>query len=804
MQSTSDNNNWPPRKRARIACHLCHARKVRCDAALVGIPCTNCRLDRHVCTVRNSSARRPKKRIQALEVILPPSPSTALTASAPIGAEDPTEMRPLETFVENDDNMFLSASSKSNHISNSPYGLYPQAEDHMSPYPFRPSSIPPNMEDFSPFSRELVFNTSVTFSYYRFLEVKELAKLSPSDVRYLESKGCLHVPSGTHLDQFIQHYFLHVHPCTPLLDEGQFWGMYSNTQDDSKGTNRISLLLFQAILFSAATFVPLSTIRACGFHNYYTAREVLYERARLLYNFRTETDFASIAQASLLLSYRSTPHEQQSNTSWLSTAIEYARADNAHLYNRLPGLTSRQMSTKKRLWWCCVLRDRIIALGVRRPLQITSDHFDFSQDAVVEADFSGEVEQSQVYDAETKLLLANIFIVQCHFALAVTSTIMAIYPLNGVVIPVLPTPARISELHIQMEEGKNDLKKWMEIFKDRLTRGSSKSAALHNSVTLFTDVTNIYYYTAQIARCQHSMYFLTECQPLTTEVSHQLETTQFELERAIIDITSRVTNLVTLCLVGYLPISVVAYTALPLALLSLDVRFSSTEPEKASRQQRLSVFLETMKQCGHRFDFVGVVSAIITKVLRLVDFGKRSDFPSNNTSSSSDANLTVSRTPNACPKSWTEFVNTQPNLYLRLSAFLDFALSKGKFPSEDELPEWITNPSKPHMITRSMEFPSLVNSASAVDPRDSVIRERPFSLSQQFCPDNSIFIFSGSSSQGYDAFDGVTSGLWDSTETRFVFDELGGISEHTREDISESPFSSNILSELFDLPATGG
>lgn len=237
------------------------------------------------------------------------------------------------------------------------------------------------------------------------------------------------------------------------------------------------------------------------------------------------------------------------------------------------------------------------------------------------------------------------------------------------------------------------------------------------------------------------------------------------------------------------------------------MKFSSTEPEKASRQQRLGVYLETMKQCGHRFDFVGVVSAIITKALRLVDFGERSDFPSNNTSSSSDANLPVSRTPTACPKSWTEFVNTQPNLYLRLSASLDFALSKGKYPSEDDLPGWITNPSKPHMITRSMEFPSLANSVYAVDPRDSVIRERPSSLSQQFCPDNSIFIFSGSSSQGYDdtdAFDEVTSGLWDSTETGFVFDELGGISEHTREDISESPFSSNILSELFDLPAMGG
>lgn len=52
------------------------------------------------------------------------------------------------------------------------------------------------------------------------------------------------------------------------------------------------------------------------------------------------------------------------------------------------------------------------------------------------------------------------------------------------------------------------------------------------------------------------MYFLNECQPLTTKASQQLETTKFELERAIVDVTSKVTNLVTLCLVGYLPLSV--------------------------------------------------------------------------------------------------------------------------------------------------------------------------------------------------------------------------------------------------------
>ena len=56
MQSTT-NDDWQPRKRARVACHLCHERKVRCDASIVGSPCTNCRLDDHICTLRNISVR---------------------------------------------------------------------------------------------------------------------------------------------------------------------------------------------------------------------------------------------------------------------------------------------------------------------------------------------------------------------------------------------------------------------------------------------------------------------------------------------------------------------------------------------------------------------------------------------------------------------------------------------------------------------------------------------------------------------------------------------------------------------------
>ena len=37
--------------RAHIACQVCRARKVRCDVAENGAPCTNCKLDKIECAV---------------------------------------------------------------------------------------------------------------------------------------------------------------------------------------------------------------------------------------------------------------------------------------------------------------------------------------------------------------------------------------------------------------------------------------------------------------------------------------------------------------------------------------------------------------------------------------------------------------------------------------------------------------------------------------------------------------------------------------------------------------------------------
>lgn len=89
---------------------------------------------------------------------------------------------------------------------------------------------------------------NVIFSSYRFLDGSRLSSLPTEDIEYFISKRCLHFPRKDVLDEFVRQYFAMVHPFVPLLDEAEFWQIYNGV-----GTNKVSLFVFQAILFSACS-----------------------------------------------------------------------------------------------------------------------------------------------------------------------------------------------------------------------------------------------------------------------------------------------------------------------------------------------------------------------------------------------------------------------------------------------------------------------------------------------------------------------------------------------------------------------
>lgn len=98
--------------------------------------------------------------------------------------------------------------------------------------------------------QRITINADITYSYYPFISLGNIHNIMPQDVNYLESQGCLRIPTRAILDEFVQQYFLHIHPIMPILNEGDFWDMYN--QSSGEPTQKVTLVFFQALLFSSA------------------------------------------------------------------------------------------------------------------------------------------------------------------------------------------------------------------------------------------------------------------------------------------------------------------------------------------------------------------------------------------------------------------------------------------------------------------------------------------------------------------------------------------------------------------------
>jgi len=210
----------------------------------------------------------------------------------------------------------------------------------------------------------------------------------------------------------------------------------------------------------------------------------------MLFDFAAEHDPFVIAQGALLISYYSTNFERHSNTCWLSIAIQSACVDGAHHYEKDQSLTEYERHMKKRLWWTCILRDRILPLGLRRPLQISHSQFDFGSCCLSEDDMKEDIGKSEVYDIKTQLLLFRIVIAQCKLAVEMTDTITTLYPSD---ISHLAIPACTEDFNRTSSETdrcKLKLIDWYESVNPWVLQDSKDA---HASVTLYTSLMYIYY-----------------------------------------------------------------------------------------------------------------------------------------------------------------------------------------------------------------------------------------------------------------------------------------------------------------------
>lgn len=116
---------------------------------------------------------------------------------------------------------------------------------------------------------------------------------------------------------------------------------------------------------------------------------------------------------------------------WLSRAIQHARSCNADRHAEVFELPMsatpaerKHHNDLRRLWWCCVILDRISPLCTRFSLHITHDRFDFKYSARLgTADLQDEIYRSSIFTPATKRRLIALFSTYLEFAIILTDVL---------------------------------------------------------------------------------------------------------------------------------------------------------------------------------------------------------------------------------------------------------------------------------------------------------------------------------------------------------------------------------------------
>ncbi|KAF4493700.1 fungal specific transcription factor domain containing protein [Fusarium agapanthi] len=518
-------------------------------------------------------------------------------------------------------------------------------------------------------------------SYYQFLSISNLYSLPQEDYQFLELKGCFSLPIHSILDEFLRHYFLHLHPMLPILDEGVFWDCYS--QDASTGPDKakISLLLFQAILFNCCSFVPQSILTRLGLSSKLQARATFHERAKLLFDFETESSMISRSQAALLMaswSYSSYEVPRKPSPPWLSIAIQCAREADAHNYEAFEPHTE-PYATRKRLWWGCIIRDHIFSLGMRRSIQITAANFDFSYSSPLGyQDLAGELGKSKVHDARTKARLAEILELLVELCIILTDVLDVAFPIEDRIKRRPLDSATASRIH----KSQIALHAWKRKTITRLPNFGSDpyEDKQHDSVILFANLVHMYYYSTKVTAAHYViMQILGLATASTASSSHMASLTQSQsdLQEAALGTTKCLEELVRLRLIGWLPVTAASCTALPLLLHVLEAEASSARPTKDPTRSdmtahRLRVLRGAMETYRIQYEGINWISHVINRVVQLA----RTRHKPN----AAMADSGQPQSPGSEMDGWMGMMTYRPGWYIQLAFAIDVAFSKGSLP----------------------------------------------------------------------------------------------------------------------------
>lgn len=356
------------KKRAPRACESCRVRKVRCDVTRTKTPCTNCKLDCKTCVLPVSKRRHVGDRVVSSLATTGNPHSPICDAIIDFGDLEIPSSDSKSTSPDPKDKIMTDLSFDDLLLdSTSGHDGYSFPWETMTWDLKSSSHVEPKKEPFSPYPSpaQSVKLEPCIKSWSLPAYITPLPKeLQETDAAYLQSRGCFTIPSDSARDELLRCYAKWVHPFTPMLDLAEI----VNTVFGWRSTETVSLLLFQSMLLAASAYTNLDL----GLGDKKETRKILYERCRLLYDFDVESDRISLLHSAILMSFWDGSMDQvRDSYHWIGVASLHADSIRFDLEVESSQTESDKTKLLKRTWWSLLVRDRLLAVALRRPSQVT-------------------------------------------------------------------------------------------------------------------------------------------------------------------------------------------------------------------------------------------------------------------------------------------------------------------------------------------------------------------------------------------------------------------------------------------------
>ncbi|KAF5574293.1 cutinase transcription factor 1 beta [Fusarium pseudocircinatum] len=283
------------------ACVPCRTRKIKCNAAVVGLPCGSCTTD-------SSHSDPVEESIHASHTGSSLRNDTPHSRDRRPPGQTQADLLYLNILQDTVNDTSAAQTDASDHQSNEePDDSFNSQIHHWNP--------PPQLDDV--------------------------------DNEYLAKKKVFELPPPRFMDDIVKAYFDYVHPFAPILNRTDFIQSYRS--------GSCCLFLLHAVAAAASLYVTHDVLIGCGYPDRSTAQTSFFSKAKLFHDFHCQGDPLSMLQGSMILGAIILDHPSDRDFQyWFHNSVR--RASKMGVQNACLRDDGSQ-KPYRRIWWVLHNRD---------------------------------------------------------------------------------------------------------------------------------------------------------------------------------------------------------------------------------------------------------------------------------------------------------------------------------------------------------------------------------------------------------------------------------------------------------------